>query len=300
MQPDPMGIRAANLTNPQSLNRYAYVTNDPINKVDPLGLFEEEEFDYEEDYFDGGGDGGGGGGWFCSGCNGTPGEGDIKWFDSYGDVPDGYVEYGGTTAVGHQTGLDYILGPDGEIKLDILPLNPDNTINIDSSEQELNDFAKGVVNQLEHRLAGAWPLEKMAEIELMLFGGPFVEEAVLTDFTIEGAGVAAEEATASSLIYRGATQGNPNHVALREGEDAVSFRDSISNALPEPGNPPQPVLRPGRNYIGVDTSQLPTGSVVYDGGTIVNGKLMPYGHVSVTASPEQIVNATVTGGKFPK
>jgi hypothetical protein len=97
------------------------------------------------------------------------------------------------------------------------------------------------------------------------------------------------------------------HLSVDEGAAAdVSRRKSASpivlkiDSAPEPGNPPQPVLRPGRNYIGVDTSQLPPGSVVYDGGTIVNGKLMPYGHVSVTASPEQIVNATVAGGKFPK
>ena len=35
MQPDPL---AGTISNPQSLNRYAYVQNDPINLVDPLGL----------------------------------------------------------------------------------------------------------------------------------------------------------------------------------------------------------------------------------------------------------------------
>jgi hypothetical protein len=117
--------------------------------------------------------------------------------------------------------------------------------------------------------------------------------------TVDGAVPAAEEPIPST-IYRGATPGNPAHVALREGEEAVSFRDSMSNPLPEPGDPPQPVLRPGRNYIEVDTSKLPPGTVVPDGGTVVNGQLMPPGHVSVTATPEQIVNATTGGGKFPK
>ena len=111
---------------------------------------------------------------------------------------------------------------------------------------------------------------------------------------------AAAEGTLPSRIYRGATQGNPNHVALREGEGAVSFRNSMSKPLPEPGSPPQPVLRTGRNYIEVDTSKLPPETVVHDGGTVVNGQLMPPGHVSVTATPEQIINATVGGGKFPK
>lgn len=38
MQPDPLGLGAANLTNPQSLNLYSYVGNDPVNFVDPIGL----------------------------------------------------------------------------------------------------------------------------------------------------------------------------------------------------------------------------------------------------------------------
>ena len=36
-QPDPYD-GSYNLTNPQSFNRYAYVNNDPVNFVDPLGL----------------------------------------------------------------------------------------------------------------------------------------------------------------------------------------------------------------------------------------------------------------------
>lgn len=38
-QVDPIGMSAAYLTNPQSLNLYAYCFNDPINHVDPSGLF---------------------------------------------------------------------------------------------------------------------------------------------------------------------------------------------------------------------------------------------------------------------
>jgi RHS repeat-associated protein len=38
MQPDPLGVGAADPSNPQSLNRYSYVGNDPANFVDPSGL----------------------------------------------------------------------------------------------------------------------------------------------------------------------------------------------------------------------------------------------------------------------
>src|SRR5207249_7872075 len=38
LTPDPGGLAAVNLANPQSLNRYAYVTNNPTAFTDPLGL----------------------------------------------------------------------------------------------------------------------------------------------------------------------------------------------------------------------------------------------------------------------
>ena len=39
MQPDPAGLAAVDISNPQSWNRYAYVTNDPLDYIDPYGLF---------------------------------------------------------------------------------------------------------------------------------------------------------------------------------------------------------------------------------------------------------------------
>lgn len=41
MTPDPIGLKSASLKIPHSLNRYTYVNNDPVNYIDPKGLFGE-------------------------------------------------------------------------------------------------------------------------------------------------------------------------------------------------------------------------------------------------------------------
>src|SRR5439155_23352522 len=38
MHPDPAGLAAVNPSNPQSWNRYSYVSNGPLNFIDPSGL----------------------------------------------------------------------------------------------------------------------------------------------------------------------------------------------------------------------------------------------------------------------
>jgi len=38
LSPDPAGIAASELSNPQTWNRYAYVGNNPLTTIDPLGL----------------------------------------------------------------------------------------------------------------------------------------------------------------------------------------------------------------------------------------------------------------------
>jgi RHS repeat-associated protein len=39
LSPDPAGLAAVDITNPQTWNRYAYVGNNPVSHIDPLGLF---------------------------------------------------------------------------------------------------------------------------------------------------------------------------------------------------------------------------------------------------------------------
>ena len=38
LSPDPAGLAAVDITNPQTWNRYAYVGNNPLSNIDPLGL----------------------------------------------------------------------------------------------------------------------------------------------------------------------------------------------------------------------------------------------------------------------
>jgi RHS repeat-associated protein len=65
VSPDPAGLAAVDPTNPQSLNRYAYVMNAPTELIDPLGLcwFAETKDGCADD-----GEGGGGGFFLFIGC----------------------------------------------------------------------------------------------------------------------------------------------------------------------------------------------------------------------------------------
>ncbi|MGC2112264.1 MAG: hypothetical protein WA655_22285, partial [Candidatus Korobacteraceae bacterium] len=46
--PDPAGLAAVDITNPQTWNRYAYVANNPLNTVDPLGLYLCDPYNYDD------------------------------------------------------------------------------------------------------------------------------------------------------------------------------------------------------------------------------------------------------------
>ena len=89
----------------------------------------------------------------------------------------------------------------------------------------------------------------------------------------------AADTALPQFIYRtGSQTGN----ALTDAA-GVSFRDSISSDATG-----AQVFQPGAKIYTVDTSQLPPGSVIFDGN--------PAGHVSVFASPAEIQSAIVPQG----
>ena len=123
-------------------------------------------------------------------------------------------------------------------------------------------------------------------------GGLLVRGAAHADDVVRAVSYADDAADAgNALIYRSGKP-NPGNLTPRSGEDGLSFRDSLSNPWPLPKGQ-RPVFQPGDDYIAVDTSRLPRGSVVYDN--------VPPGHVTVcNVDAGTLKLAVVERGKFPK
>lgn len=101
----------------------------------------------------------------------------------------------------------------------------------------------------------------------------------------------ATEAEIPGTIYREGAP-SPSNLRVRPGEDALSFRDSLSNPWPL-AEGQRPVFRPGEPYFGVETAKLPPGSVVPDG--------VPPGHVSVIGvDPGVIKDAVIQQPPWPR
>jgi RHS repeat-associated protein len=93
-----------------------------------------------------------------------------------------------------------------------------------------------------------------------------------------------------AVIYRAGTPSPSNLTPRAVDSGVLSFRSSLSNPI---NSASRPVLGPGETYIGIDTSQLPPGSVVADD--------VPPGHVSVVGvSPQELRAAVIQRGRFPK
>ncbi|MGA2300808.1 MAG: RHS repeat-associated core domain-containing protein [Candidatus Acidiferrum sp.] len=85
--PDPSGISAFHLTDPQSINRYVYARNTPLSVVDPTGLDDVFLCDFCDDG-GGGGDGGDGGDGGGGGVIGDPTSGGPQDNSGGGCSPD--------------------------------------------------------------------------------------------------------------------------------------------------------------------------------------------------------------------
>jgi hypothetical protein len=124
---------------------------------------------------------------------------------------------------------------------------------------------------------------------------------------LETDGLLAAPGEVPPAIYREGRPSPSNLTPRPQDNGYLSFRDSLSNPV-EPGvpGPPggRPVFRPGEEYMRIDTSKLPPGTVIPDG--------VPPGHVSVRNVPPEVLKNAVTpkppkppygpdaSGKFPK
>jgi hypothetical protein len=105
---------------------------------------------------------------------------------------------------------------------------------------------------------------------------------------VSGACVAAEGGQ-GKIIYREGRP-NPGNLTPRPSDNGqLSFRSSLSNPYPLPEGA-RPVFRPGEPYLGIDTSLLPEGSVVYDD--------VPPGHVFVEGVPPDVLKEAVVERGF--
>jgi len=94
VSPDPAGLAAVDPSNPQSWNRYAYVTNNPLALTDPLGLGDcggNQNYDCNEP------DPCAGTAWESNASCHGPGDGGDNWWGGGGTADGGQTGGGGST-----------------------------------------------------------------------------------------------------------------------------------------------------------------------------------------------------------
>jgi hypothetical protein len=117
------------------------------------------------------------------------------------------------------------------------------------------------------------------------------------EIAVDAEVLAGPPKTLPPLIYRG---GSPSPSNLKPRPGGLSFRDSLSNPVelgkPGPLGGKRPVFPPGEDYMAVDPSKLPEGSVFPDG--VPGSFTHPPGHVTVRVPPA--TPATIKPGVIPK
>ena len=255
------------LKNSQDLNRYAYVRNNPIIHVDPTGHQ-------------------------CIGgrCpDGSQADDDIQsamWFAEQYPYDDALVMAEVTKWLNEHPDYDLFADPTAWIE-------------VNGQIQPRNFYVHyAYVLWRADRGEGELLVRQSSAMSAAISGGKFQAafkkdgipwEAVATDVMIGAAwvfGTALRDG--GTIIYRGGGRSPNNLVPRPKDNGELSFRDSISNALGE-----EPVLRSGKEFIAVDISKLPPGSVIWDN--------VPDGHVSVKNVPLEIMQDALIGKwTFPR
>jgi len=222
-QPDPYD-GSMNLADPQSLNRYSYVQNDPVNFVDPSGLnMCSAEFSYAQC----GGDNGfwGGGGW-----------GD--WFAVYGGMSAGELEYEGRLQTTYD-GIDARRAlADGNYGLlaDILNSNSNVGLSVDGREfwgplggQLARAMGGEFGNSFQDRRTGNNSGAQPAAIGPIVAG---IARALLRLLGRRAAPAAAAAAASSRLVIQFGRNANQVHHTFRH-TDALGLNRAVVQSAVE-------------------------------------------------------------------
>jgi RHS repeat-associated protein len=264
--PDSFGGR---IVNPQSLNLYAYVLNNPLRLVDPTGHWFQDPQQPKQP---------------------PPGK-DEDGRDVYNVAP------GDEGSDENPVKIDAKKSTLFELGLMVLREGIHNGLDPHFVDRKVYGISESTIQYYEeqkhHTTMALMPLAFAAGPEFAAEDAAAEMSAAATgeiDAILEEGSTAVEELP--SIIYREGTPSPSNLTPRAVDNGNLSFRDSISNPYPlAPGQ--RPVFRPGEPYFGVNTSKLPSGSIIND--------QIPPGHVSVRGAPADTIKQAVTGRwKFPK
>lgn len=190
-QVDPIGLNAVRVINPQSLNMYAYVGNDPINYTDPSGLFMA-----------------GPNTWYVTV---TADHNPVSWDALYWDLFGRYTPIGNTSPRGDPETLGGGGGQGGE--------QPNENFSKDCV-QMLKDY--GVWDKVQEILKNP-PLVDVDAIEAL--------DSALSFIGLPGAVETSGTYWFGKLAYSGETVGHAFDVLAKEKGAVVNINPTITNVL---------------------------------------------------------------------